>query len=73
MVVGIGGTGGHQMAKKTRKPRSLGELIANVYDDVSKRTGDVHLAARLTATEVTRWLIKAGRPDLALELADRRI
>jgi len=61
------------MAKKRRKPRSLGELIANVYDDVSKRTGDVHLAARLTATEVTRWLIKAGRPDLALELADRRI
>jgi hypothetical protein len=61
------------MAKKMRKPRSLGELIANVYDDVSKRTGDVHLAARLTATEVTRWLIKAGRPDLALELAERRV
>ena len=61
------------MAKKTRKPRSLGELIANVYDDVSKRTSDVHLQARLTATEVTRWLIKAGRPDLALELADRHV
>jgi hypothetical protein len=61
------------MAKKTRKPRSLGELIANVYDDVSKRTSDVHLAARLAATEVTRRLLKAGRPDLALELADRRV
>ena len=59
--------------KQPRKPRSLGELIANVYDDVSKKTTDVHLAARLTAAEVTRWLIKSGRPDLALELADGRV
>lgn len=61
------------MAKKPRRPRSLGELIANVYDEVSKRTNDAHLATRLTAAEVTRWLIKAGRPDLALELADRTV
>ena len=61
------------MKKKQSKPRSLGDLIASVYDDVSKKTNDVQLATRLTAAEVTRWLIKAGRPDLALELADSRV
>ena len=61
------------MDKKQNKPRSLGDLIANVYDDVSKKTNDVQLVTRLTAAEVARWLIKAGRSDLALELADQRV
>jgi hypothetical protein len=58
------------MEKHPRKPRSLGDLIVSVYDEAAKATDDVHAAARLTAQEVTRWLIKMGRPDLALELAN---
>jgi hypothetical protein len=58
------------MEKHPRKPRSLGDLIVSVYDEAAKATDDVHLAAKLTAREVTRGLIKSGRPDLALELAN---
>ena len=63
------------MHKEKRQPRSLGELIASVYDEVSKKTNDVQLATRLTAAEVARWLVKEGRADLALELelADQSI
>jgi hypothetical protein len=56
--------------QQARQPRSLGELIVSVYDEVSKVTDDVHETTIVTAREVTRWLIKTGRPDLALELAD---
>lgn len=60
------------MKKKqvTKKPRSLGDLIVSVYDEVSKVTDDVHETTMVTAREVTRWLIRTGRPDLALELAN---
>ena len=58
------------MNKQTSKARSLGELVVSVYDEVSKVTDDVQEATRLTAREVTSWLIKTGRPDLALELVD---
>lgn len=62
-----------EKTKSKTRPRSLGDLIASVYDDVSRATDDVNLAARVTAREVTRWLVRAGRPDLALELADGRV
>jgi hypothetical protein len=55
---------------QAKRPRSLGELIVSIYDDVSKVTDDVHETTVVTAREVTRWLIKTGRPDLALELAE---
>jgi hypothetical protein len=60
------------MKKKqhVQKPRSLGDLIVSVYDEVSKVTDDVQETTMVTAREVTRWLIRTGRPDLALELAN---
>ena len=58
------------MKNQARKARSLGELVVAVYDEVAKVTDDVQETTRVTAREVTRWLIKTGRPDLALELAN---
>jgi hypothetical protein len=59
------------MKNDPRKPRSLGDLIVSVYDEVSKVTDDAKEATRVTAREVTCWLIKTGRPDLALELVEQ--
>jgi hypothetical protein len=47
------------------RPRSLGELVASVYDQVSAMTDDTDLAGRLAAREVARFLVKCGRLDLA--------
>jgi hypothetical protein len=69
-VTALAGRKEDPMEKHPRKPRSLGDLIVSVYDEAAKATDDVHVAAKLTAREVTRWLIKIGRPDLALELAN---
>ena len=59
------------MENLVRKPRSLGELVVSIYDEVSKVTDDAREATRMTAKEVTSWLIKTGRPDLALELVEQ--
>jgi hypothetical protein len=52
-----------------RKPRSFGDLVVSVYDQVNAITDDTDLATRLAAHEVTRWLIKAGRLDLARRIS----
>ena len=55
--------------KRSIKPRSLGDLVSAVFDEVSQMTDDMNLASRVTAREVGRWLVQSGRPDLARRLA----
>jgi hypothetical protein len=57
------------MDQRRSNPRSLGDLVASVYDQVSKVTEDRDIATQLTAHAVARWLIRAGRLDLASRLA----
>jgi hypothetical protein len=57
------------MRKQTHNPRSLGDLVASMYDEMSSVTKNSELAARLTARSVSRWLVKVGRPDLVQRLA----
>jgi hypothetical protein len=57
------------MRKRNHNPRSLGDLVASMYDEMSSVTKNTDLAARLTARSVSRWLLKVGRPDLVRRLA----
>jgi hypothetical protein len=53
-----------------RKPQrvSVGDLVAAAYEAAGQQTRDERATSVLAACAVSKLLLRAGRPDLALEL-----
>jgi hypothetical protein len=56
-----------------RKPTHvcLGDLVMAAYDAAGHMTRDEQATSMLAACAVGKLLVKAGRPDLARQLADQ--
>jgi hypothetical protein len=50
----------------------LGDLVAAAYSEARRATANRRQAHEIAVDMLTRWLVQAGREDVARQLADWR-